>query len=155
MNVRGGVCLRHGVITTALVLVSCESPKPSGEAVSALGRRSARRGRLARDTRREPRRHVRVRTADQRRDRRAEAAIAPDGKTLWERKGALTGGATITSDDRLLVATDAKIVAIDPSGRASEIASAPKQVFLTPPIVTASGLLLAASGSMLHAYAFE
>lgn len=82
-------------------------------------------------------------------------AIAPDGKTLWERKGVLTGGATITSDDRLLVATDAKIVAIDPSGRASDIASAPKEIFLTPPVLTASGLLLAASGSMLHAYAFE
>jgi len=82
-------------------------------------------------------------------------AVARDGQKSWERKGALTGGATITSDDRLLVATDAKILTIDPSGRASELASAPGEIFLTPPILTGSGLLLVASGSMLHAYAFE
>jgi hypothetical protein len=81
-------------------------------------------------------------------------AIAPDGKTLWERRGALTGGATMTSDDRLLVATDAKLLAIDPSGRTTELGSAPREVFLTPPILTSSGLLLAASGTTLHAYAF-
>lgn len=82
-------------------------------------------------------------------------AIARDGKTLWERKGALTGGATITADDQLLVATDAKVVVVDPAGRTTELTSAPKEIFLTPPILTASGLLLVASGSMLHAYAFE
>jgi hypothetical protein len=82
-------------------------------------------------------------------------AIAPDGKTLWERKGALTGGATLTADDRLLVASDSKILAIDPAGHATEIVTAPKEVFLTPPIVTGAGLLLVASGNALHAYAFE
>jgi hypothetical protein len=81
-------------------------------------------------------------------------AIAPDGKTLWERKGALTGGATITADDHLLVATDAKLLAIAPSGRATELVAAAREVFLTPPILTSSGLLLVASGSALHAYAF-
>ena len=74
-------------------------------------------------------------------------AIAPDGKTLWERKGALTGGVTITADDRLLVASDAKVLAIDPAGHATEIVSAPKEIFLTPPIVTGAGLLVVASGS--------
>ncbi|MEA2747812.1 MAG: hypothetical protein QOI41_1955 [Myxococcales bacterium] len=82
-------------------------------------------------------------------------AIAPDGKTLWERKGALTGGATLTADDRLLVASDGKVLAIDPSGRATEVASASKEIFLTPPIVTGTGLLLVASGNALHAYGFE
>lgn len=82
-------------------------------------------------------------------------AIAPDGKTLWERRGALTGGATLTADDRLLVATDTKVLAIDPAGHATELVSAPKEIFLTPPIVTGAGLLLVASGSALHAYAFE
>ena len=82
-------------------------------------------------------------------------AIAPDGKTLWERKGALTGGATLTADDRLLVASDGKVLAIDPAGRATEVLSAPKEVFLTPPILTGAGLLLVASGNALHAYAFE
>jgi hypothetical protein len=82
-------------------------------------------------------------------------AVAQDGKTLWERRGALTGGATLTADDRLLVASDAKVLVIDPSGRATEVASAPKEVFLTPPILTGSGLLLVASGTSLHAYAFE
>ena len=82
-------------------------------------------------------------------------AIAPDGRTLWERKGALTGGATLTADDRLLVATDAKVLAIDPAGRTTEVVSAPKEIFLTPPIVTGTGLLLVASGSALHAYGFE
>lgn len=82
-------------------------------------------------------------------------AYGRDGRLLWERKGALTGGATLTSDDRLLVASDAKILAIDPAGRATEIASAPKEVFLTAPILTANGLLVVASGSAVHAYAFE
>lgn len=82
-------------------------------------------------------------------------AIALDGKTLWERKGALTGGATLTADDRLLVASDAKVIVIDPAGRATELVSAPREVFLTPPIVTGAGLLLVASGTALHAYAFE
>ena len=82
-------------------------------------------------------------------------AIGRDGRALWERKGALTGGATLTSDDRLLVATDAKVLAIDPAGRATEIASAPREVFLTPPILTGRGLLVVASGSSVHAYAFE
>lgn len=82
-------------------------------------------------------------------------AIAPDGKTLWERKGALTGGATLTADDRLLVASDAKIVAIDTAGRVSEIASAPREIFVTPPVVTGAGLVLVATGTALHAYAFE
>ncbi len=82
-------------------------------------------------------------------------AIAPDGKTLWERKGALTGGATISADDRLLVASDNKIISVDLAGRATELASAPKEVFVTAPIVTGSGLLLVASGTALHAYAFE
>lgn len=82
-------------------------------------------------------------------------AVAQDGKTLWERRGALTGGATITSDDRLLCATDAKVLVVEPSGRATELVSAPKEIFLTPPILTGSGLLLVATGSALHAYAFE
>jgi hypothetical protein len=82
-------------------------------------------------------------------------AYGRDGRLLWERKGALTGGATLTSDDRLLVASDSKVLAIDPAGRATEIASAPKEVFLTPPIVTGSGLLVVASGAQVHAYAFE
>ena len=62
---------------------------------------------------------------------------------------------TLTSDDRLVVATDAKVLAIDPSGRTIELAAAPKEIFLTPPIITGGGLLLVASGSALHAYAFE
>jgi hypothetical protein len=82
-------------------------------------------------------------------------AVGRDGKTLWERKGALTGGATISEDDRLLVASDAKLLAIDPSGRAIELASVPKEVFLTPPIITGGGLVLVASGVSLHAWAFE
>jgi hypothetical protein len=47
------------------------------------------------------------------------------------------------------------VLAIDPSGRASEVGSAPKEVFLTPPMRSGSGLVLVASGSALHAYAFE
>ena len=82
-------------------------------------------------------------------------AFGRDGRLLWERKGALTGGATLTSDDRLLVASDAKVLAIDPSGRATEVATAPKEVFVTAPIVTGGGLLVVASGAALHAYAFE
>jgi hypothetical protein len=82
-------------------------------------------------------------------------AIAQDGKTLWERKGALTGGATMAADDRLLVASDTKLLAVDPNGRATELGAAPKEIFLTPPVLTGTGMLLVASGTTLHAYAFE
>ena len=33
--------------------------------------------------------------------------------------------------------------------------SEPKAIFITPPILTTSGLLLVASGATLHAYAFQ
>jgi hypothetical protein len=82
-------------------------------------------------------------------------AFGRDGRLLWERKGALTGGATLTADDRLLIATDAKVLAIDPAGRATEIAAAPKEVFVTAPILTGGGLLVVATGSSVHAYTFE
>lgn len=94
-------------------------------------------------------------------------AIAPDGKRLWERPGALTGGAVVTSDDRLLTANDAQVVAIDPSGRAVKLVDEPGIVFVTAPILhplsarapagqaRRDAVVLVASGSALHAYAFE
>ncbi len=82
-------------------------------------------------------------------------AFAPDGKRLWERAGALTGGATITADDRLLAASDTTILAIDPNGRAVKLVDEPRVVFVTAPILDAKGVLVVASGSALHAYSFD
>jgi hypothetical protein len=47
------------------------------------------------------------------------------------------------------------VIAIDPSGHATEIASVSREVLVTPPILTGNGLLVVASGSAVHAYAFE
>lgn len=82
-------------------------------------------------------------------------ALAPDGKKVWERIGALTGGATITADDRLLTASDSTILSIDANGRATKLVDEPRVVFVTPPILDAKGALVVASGSALHAYAFD
>lgn len=81
-------------------------------------------------------------------------AVGLDGKRKWERKGAVTGGATITGDDVLLVADAGRILAVDPTGKATELVAEKDLVFVTPPILDASGLLVVASGKTLHAYAF-
>jgi len=83
-------------------------------------------------------------------------ALGNDGKKLWERPGAVTGGVSVTADDRLLVANDGVVLAIDPAGRASKVVDAGRAtVFVTPPILTASGLLVVASGTALHGFAFD
>jgi hypothetical protein len=82
-------------------------------------------------------------------------ALDLDGRKLWERRGAFTGGASITSDDRLLVADGPKVYAIDVAGRASDVVVERDVVFVSPPILNASGLLLVASGKAIHAYRFE
>jgi hypothetical protein len=81
-------------------------------------------------------------------------ALGPDGKKLWERRGAFTGGATMTADDRLLVADGPHVYAVDASGRVSEVTHVERVVFVTPPILTANGMLVVASGQRLHAFSF-
>jgi hypothetical protein len=82
--------------------------------------------------------------------------VAAEGKTLWEKRKLPTGGATMTLDDRLLVATDEAVQVIDPAnGKAAEVANAKGEVFVTPPILAQGGILLAASAGKLHAFAFE
>lgn len=81
-------------------------------------------------------------------------AVGLDGKRKWERKGAVTGGASITGDDVLLVADGARIFAVDPTGKATDVVVEKDLVFVTPPIVNAEGTLAVASGRALHAYAF-
>ncbi len=81
--------------------------------------------------------------------------MAPEGKTLWEKRGALTGGATMTADDRLLVASDDKVQIYESaSGKAIDAAQTKGVVLLTAPIL-ASALLVVASGAKLHAFTFE
>lgn len=82
------------------------------------------------------------------------AAFGLDGKKLWEQKGVPTGGVSITSDDRVLIADGNRVVAVDAKGKKTEIWSAPDLTLVTPPILNASGLLLVASGSFLHGVAF-
>ncbi len=82
-------------------------------------------------------------------------AVAPDGKRLWERIGALTGGATMTADDRLLAASDATVIAIDVAGKVTKLVDEPRVVFVTPPILDVRGALLVASGQTLHGYSFD
>jgi hypothetical protein len=81
--------------------------------------------------------------------------MAPEGKTLWEKRGALTGGATLTADDRLLVASDDKVQILESaSGKSIDTAQAKGVVLLTPPILV-STMLVVASGSKLHAFTFD
>ena len=82
-------------------------------------------------------------------------ALGADGKRMWERRGVPTGGVTITSDDHVLIADNAKVLAVDPRGRTTELYSAPDAVFVTPPILNASGVLFVASGRFLHAVSFS
>ncbi|MBX3226167.1 MAG: hypothetical protein KIT84_28660 [Labilithrix sp.] len=81
-------------------------------------------------------------------------AYALDGKKLWERKGAPSGGVSITIDDQVLVADQNKVVAVDRKGKATELWSAPDIVLATPPIINGEGLLLVASAELLHAISF-
>ncbi|OJY22333.1 MAG: hypothetical protein BGO98_37770 [Myxococcales bacterium 68-20] len=78
-----------------------------------------------------------------------------DGRRVWERRGAPTGGISITSDDHVLVADGGKILAIDSRVRVTELFSAPGTVFVTPPILDARGVLFVASGQSLHALSFS
>ena len=82
-------------------------------------------------------------------------AFGLDGKRAWERRGVPSGGVSITADDQVVVADGEAVVSIDPRGRVSTIASLPGAVFVTPPILDASGRLLVADEESLHAYAFD
>jgi hypothetical protein len=82
-------------------------------------------------------------------------ALGLDGKRIWERRGVPSGGVSITADDHVLVADDGKVLAMDPKGRATELFALPGVVFVTPPILDASGVLFVASGQALHALSFS
>jgi hypothetical protein len=83
-------------------------------------------------------------------------ALAPDGKKLWEQRLQTTGGATIGSDDRVLVAAGARIVVIEPGGALTELYKAPAgTTFVTPPVLGTSGFLFCAAEKDLHALSFD
>lgn len=77
--------------------------------------------------------------------------LARDGKVVFARHGRIAG-ATITEDDKLLVADGKSVVAIDSGGHATELVTG--AAFVTAPVLSAKGLLLVASATALHAYAF-
>jgi hypothetical protein len=81
-------------------------------------------------------------------------ALGLDGKRVWERRGIPSGGASITSDDHVIVADNGIVLAIDPRGRLTELWRAKDVVFVTPPVLNAAGVLFVASGDSLHALAF-
>lgn len=81
-------------------------------------------------------------------------AFGLDGKRLWERPGVPTGGVTISSDDQVLIADKAKVVAVDSRGRATDLWAGKNVIYKTPPILTAMGVLLVASQQLLHAITF-
>jgi hypothetical protein len=81
-------------------------------------------------------------------------ALARDGKVLYTRPGAISGGATMTADDKLLVAHEGSITAIDSQGRATDIVTDRSSRFLTPPIVVGGPMLLVASAKALSGYTF-
>lgn len=76
------------------------------------------------------------------------------GKEAWKRKGQPSGGVSITSDDHVLIADGGKVWSYDKKGKPLELWSGSDIVFATPPILTADGLLLVASGELLHALTF-
>jgi hypothetical protein len=78
-------------------------------------------------------------------------ALSLEGKKIWERKGVPTGGMSITADDHVLIADNGKVLAIDPKGKTTELWSSKDAIFVTPPILNASGMLFVASGESLHA----
>jgi hypothetical protein len=82
-------------------------------------------------------------------------AYTHDGKKLWERKGIPTGGVSMTSDERVLIADGNKIFTVDHKGKPVELWSEPDVTFVTPPIINADGVLFVASGSLLHAITFS
>ncbi len=81
-------------------------------------------------------------------------ALGLDGKRVWERKRVPTGGVTITSDDHVLIADNAKVIAVDPRGKTKDLWVGKDVIILTPPVVTATGSLLVASSELLHVISF-
>ncbi len=82
-------------------------------------------------------------------------ALTLDGKRAWERRSIPTGGASMMSDDHLLVADNGKILDVDPRGKSTEIYADNDVVFTTAPILSANGTLYVASGELLHAISFN
>jgi hypothetical protein len=82
-------------------------------------------------------------------------ALGLDGKRLWEKKGLLpTGGVTVMANDVVLVADGGRILTIDTRGQMEEIYGDKGVVFVTPPIVNATGTLFVGSQELVHALAF-
>jgi hypothetical protein len=81
-------------------------------------------------------------------------AVAPDGKIEWMRSahGSLAG-ATVTADDYLLVSDGDSLVALNRRGDRHVLYSITGAPLSTPPILTAGGQLLAASGTALYCLA--
>lgn len=81
-------------------------------------------------------------------------ALNPEGKRVWERKGAPTGGISITTDDHVLIADNGTISVVDPKGKTTELWSDRDAVYVSAPILNATGMLFVASTETLHALAF-
>lgn len=72
-------------------------------------------------------------------DRRV-MAVAPDGKTLWDRVlDRSVSGAVVTADHRLLVTSGSELLSFDASGASTTLFSAPDDRLTTPPAPTPSG----------------
>jgi hypothetical protein len=78
-------------------------------------------------------------------------AIGADGRRLWERSlvGDL-GGAVVTANDRVLVASGHEILSLDPEGKATVLYDFLGEGLLTPPVLTSRGDLLVASATKLY-----
>lgn len=77
-------------------------------------------------------------------------ALDPSGAVLWERPtGGAAAGAGITGDGRLLVSVGSELAVFEPDGTRHVLFTAGEPL-LTPPILTSSGDLLAASAAKLY-----
>lgn len=77
-------------------------------------------------------------------------AFESDGRPAWQ-WSASTVGATLTADDRLLVAAGREVRSIGAGGPGDLLVTLPEPI-VTPPILSAGGLLLVASADTLYAF---
>lgn len=78
-------------------------------------------------------------------------AYSPEGRKLWEhRPTGRIAGATVTTDDQLLVAAGNELSALDAEGRRRVLAEFPGESLRTAPVLSAGGDLLVATDAALY-----
>jgi hypothetical protein len=81
-------------------------------------------------------------------------AVSSDGKLQWAKSARRTlGGAIVTSNDRLVATEGSEIVSYDTKGQREILAQLSDDPFVTPPVLSAHGEILAATKTALVCFA--